>query len=285
MSADRDVTRIVRSWLDEGVTVLPDRVLDEVLDQLPATPQRRASWLAWRFQPVNSSMVRVALVAAAVVVIALVGFQFLGNSDTGGPGATETPQPTATPELPAGGSHVLWDAPGEIQISVTIPDSGWFGDVGSGFITKDNNPDPPAGAGVIVFQGPLYVYGDRCHWATTRPQRPATTVGEILAALEAHGGTPLSSSVGGYDAALIVIRVPDDAEFADCDEGEFRSWVGDPVADNARFHQGPGQMDLVWVVDVNGTPVVIDAGAFDGTTAATMEEIDAIAHSAVFELP
>jgi len=38
MSTDRDTTRIVRSWLDEGVTVLPDRVLDAVLDQVPATP-------------------------------------------------------------------------------------------------------------------------------------------------------------------------------------------------------------------------------------------------------
>ena len=28
MSSDRDTTRIVRSWLDEGVTALPDRVLD-----------------------------------------------------------------------------------------------------------------------------------------------------------------------------------------------------------------------------------------------------------------
>jgi hypothetical protein len=44
MSTDRDTTRIVRSWLEEGVTALPDRVLDAVLDQLPATPQRRAAW-------------------------------------------------------------------------------------------------------------------------------------------------------------------------------------------------------------------------------------------------
>ena len=42
MSTDRDVNRIVRSWLEEGVSALPDRVLDTVLDQLPATPQRRA---------------------------------------------------------------------------------------------------------------------------------------------------------------------------------------------------------------------------------------------------
>jgi hypothetical protein len=46
MSTDRDVTSIVRSWLDEGVTALPDRVLDAVLDQVPATPQRRGPGVA-----------------------------------------------------------------------------------------------------------------------------------------------------------------------------------------------------------------------------------------------
>ena len=35
MSTDRDVARTVRSWLEDGVTTLPDRVLDDVLDQLP----------------------------------------------------------------------------------------------------------------------------------------------------------------------------------------------------------------------------------------------------------
>ena len=49
MSTDRDTTRIVRSWLEEGVTALPDRVLDTVLDQVPATPQRRSWWPARRF--------------------------------------------------------------------------------------------------------------------------------------------------------------------------------------------------------------------------------------------
>ena len=49
MSTERDVTRIVRSWLEEGVTTLPDRVLDTVLDQIPATRQRRAWWPARRW--------------------------------------------------------------------------------------------------------------------------------------------------------------------------------------------------------------------------------------------
>ena len=54
MSTDRDVTRIVRSWLEDGATALPDRVLDTVLDQLPATPQRRAWWPARRLREMNT---------------------------------------------------------------------------------------------------------------------------------------------------------------------------------------------------------------------------------------
>ena len=54
MSTDRDVTRIVRSWLEDGATALPDRVLDNVLDQLPATSQRRAWWPARRLREMNS---------------------------------------------------------------------------------------------------------------------------------------------------------------------------------------------------------------------------------------
>ncbi len=55
MSADRDADRIVRSWLEEGVTTLPDRVLDAVLDQVPATPQRRFTWWpARRLHHMNS---------------------------------------------------------------------------------------------------------------------------------------------------------------------------------------------------------------------------------------
>ena len=63
MSTDRDVTRIVRSWLEDGATALPDRVLDNVLDQLPATPQRRSWWPARRLREMNMP-IRLALVTA-----------------------------------------------------------------------------------------------------------------------------------------------------------------------------------------------------------------------------
>ena len=64
MKPERDTTRIVRSWLENGVTDLPDRVLDPVLDQLAATPQRRHPWQARR-SPRMNNFLKLALVAAA----------------------------------------------------------------------------------------------------------------------------------------------------------------------------------------------------------------------------
>ena len=69
MTAERDTERIVRSWLELGATRLPDHILDGVLDQLPATPQRRPWWPAWRFAQMNVSL-KLAMGAAAIVLVA-----------------------------------------------------------------------------------------------------------------------------------------------------------------------------------------------------------------------
>ena len=93
MSTDRETTRLVRSWLEEGVTTLPDRVLDAVVDQLPATPQRRSWWPAWRFAHVNK-LAPVAIAAGAVLVVAVIGYNLLPKNP--GPG-----NPTAAPSAAA----------------------------------------------------------------------------------------------------------------------------------------------------------------------------------------
>jgi len=100
MSTDRDVTRAVRSWLDEGVTTLPDRVLDAVLDQVPATHQRRSWWPARRFADMNIYAKLVAA-AAAVLMVAVIGYQFLPAR--GGFGG----QPSPSQALLARGTFVV----------------------------------------------------------------------------------------------------------------------------------------------------------------------------------
>jgi hypothetical protein len=112
MSTDREVTRIVRSWLDEGVTTLPDRVLDAVLDQIPATPQRRAWWPARR-RPTLHTYARFGLAAAAFVMVAVAGIGIYANTVGRSSVPTHSSAPSRSP-TPASASNPLvgtWLAP------------------------------------------------------------------------------------------------------------------------------------------------------------------------------
>jgi len=305
MSTDNDVARSLRSWLKESRHEDADRVLDVVFDQIPATPQRRAGWLARRLPEMTSST-RIALAAAAVVVIAVVGYQLVGGSNVGGPTPTPTPQATVTPtasaepsapadgSLPVGSSHVLWDRSSSlgIKIVVTIPAAGWFGDAGEGVLKKNDNADAPDGAGLTVFArtndllvgyGDVYVYGDPCHWASTKPDNPVTTVDEAIAALSGQASrdvsTPVDATYDGYAGKYITLHVPDDAVFSECDEGEFRTLLqGDGAA---LYALDPGQFDLLTVLDVNGQLVIFDVAYYEGTPETVLDEVASIVESAM----
>jgi hypothetical protein len=97
MTAERDVTRIVRSWLEGGVTALPDRVLDRVLDDLPATPQHRSTWSVRRTHRMNAAP-KLAIGTAAVIAVLVAGINLLPR-DAGGVGgpALVSPRPSAPP--------------------------------------------------------------------------------------------------------------------------------------------------------------------------------------------
>jgi hypothetical protein len=294
MSTDRDTTRLVRSWMQEGVTQLPDRVLDSVLDQLPATTQRRSTWWPARRISTMNTTLKFGLAAVVVAVAVLVGLNYLAAPNVGGPGLTEptpppTPEPTPT-STPAGllpeGSHALWDA--GVPMTVTIPAPDWYGEPAGGILIKNDESGAPDGAGMIVFtegEGDLYVYGDPCQWSTTRPDTPAATVDELVAALAAQASrdasAPVDVTVDGYAGKSITLHVPDDAVFSDCDRGEFRTLVMGP--DGARYHQDPGQIDKLWIVDVEGELVVIDIGYYEGTPQSVVDELEAIVASTTFE--
>ena len=98
MSTDRDVTGVVRAWLEEGVTALPDRVLDSVMEQLPATHQRRARRPAWRLN--TMSTFRLAAIAASISVLAVLVGIVPRAIGPGGTNSTASPSPVTTPTLP-----------------------------------------------------------------------------------------------------------------------------------------------------------------------------------------
>ena len=75
MTKHREPDELLEAYLAEGMRVLPDRVVDAVLDEVHRTRQR-AAFGPWRTQRTNSAL-KLVLTAAAVVAVALAGITFL----------------------------------------------------------------------------------------------------------------------------------------------------------------------------------------------------------------
>ncbi len=113
MTTDHDPrTRIVLSWLREDAHENAEQILLRALDEVDATPQRRF-WPAWRSDSMNT-YAKVIAVAAAVLVVAVVGYQFL-PTQSGGSGAQPTIAPSPSPSLLARGTFTAHGITAELD--------------------------------------------------------------------------------------------------------------------------------------------------------------------------
>lgn len=290
-AADRDVNRAIRSWLHEDRHEDASRIAGAVLDRVEATPERRAVWLAWRTPNMNR-FVAIGLGAAAVVIVGVfLGAQLLGSSSPRLPGAGATATPTSTPAafVPVPYQFFNLEAPDAPRMNVTIPTAGW---TTSPFFTKgDEVNNVPEAAILTYLEAPgtgFYVFADPCKHMSTKPETPATTVDEIAAALAAqasrNASEPVDVTVGGYAGKAINLTVPRDVNIDACEGPEFATFAT-TKDDLARYQQGPGQIDDIYIVDVNGTVVIIDAMYRPSTPAELVDEMRGIVESATFTLP
>ncbi|MGZ8822154.1 MAG: hypothetical protein ACXWX1_12635 [Aeromicrobium sp.] len=158
---------------------------------------------------------------------------------------------------------------------------------------------PRAGFGLppvaIQFWDVKEVYGHPCDWNGTLfdPGPGVDDLANALVAIPLRNATePVDVTVGGFEGKYLEWSVPGDMratgdDFLDCDEAspglhDFLSWTGrGPGTD--RYHQGPGQVDLLWILDVNGSRLVIDAFQMPGATQAERDEIRQVVESITFE--
>jgi hypothetical protein len=287
VSTDRDVTRIVRSWLEEGTTALPDRVLDAVLDQLPATPQRRSWWPARRLRQMNASMRLVAAGAAAVIALGVIAITFWPRAGgIASPGSSPSPTQSATVTPTASGVALLDGelAPGtyvfvpctsgpcqtsdeSIHLTIDVP-GGWSGVVPNA-VWLDENAAPGGAALGIGFGGSLP--RDPC--LTTDLIATGSTVDGFANAIAAHpvldATDPVDVSLGGYSGKYIDLQLPSD--LSGC--SEFRPW------EPGIYAQGPDHQWHLWILDVAGTRVVIQAMDYPGTSPQRRAELLAMVES------
>ncbi len=242
--------------------------------------------------------------AAAVVVAVLIGAQLLGSPNIGvgaDPTVTATPEPTPeptpSPSADTGSQIVVADGqeadPEDTYPPLTVAaPAGWGIDDATGVLVS-GTADPPDGALIITFaEREYWIYGDPCHWSTTRPDAPATTVDEVVAALTAQASRdasePVDITVDGYAGKSLTLHVPDDASFDECDDGNFGYWAsidpefGDDGVSPSRHAQAPGQVDTLYILDLDGVIMIIDTSYYAGTPAEDVAGLQAMVESGSF---
>jgi hypothetical protein len=227
MHTDQDVTRLVRSWLRTDEHESATTIVIDVLARVDSIPQHRSSWPVRRNTQMNA-YAKLAIAAAAVLVVAVVGISLLPNGArfSGGPAGSSTASPSQSirpSPFVSGDAQPLeaflqpgtrYAVPGNlVSFSFVVPSAGWtydgawfHGGIGTSeeiimsFYTRSATmnagvfTDPCAHTGLRQFA--RSIDGDA--------QEAASVPG-----LELVGG-PSDTTVDGRAAMVVTKRVPAD---------------------------------------------------------------------------
>jgi hypothetical protein len=210
--------------------------------------------------------------------------------------------PTARPypmfvavSVHAGKTHLIPTGPTPARLTVNLP-GGWEGAGPNLYLKRD--PSGPVGLSIGAYSI-QHVNTFPCRWASdsfTDTAYPPTAAGLALA-LSAFWGqdpnqvpffsnatiAPVSSrprptTIGGHSAWYVEVLIPSVLDFSQCDADQLVLW--ESADGSVRYGLGPGEIDRLWVVDVHGAPVVIDAAlpllASPSDTAELQAVIDSV---------
>jgi hypothetical protein len=185
---------------------------------------------------------------------------------------------TLTGRVLGGGSYPAY--------TVEVSDH-WWTDHGY-FLVRDG----PAVMGVSVWDVGQ-VPRDPCRWSDSLDD-PGPSVDDLVEALVAQAqrdaSPPVAVTLGGYSGRYLEWSVPADAivsgdgDFAGCDPQDehldFVSWLGDGFGE--RWQQVAGQVDRLWVLDVAGQRLVVDATYSPDASEEQRAELEQVVESIRF---
>jgi hypothetical protein len=93
---------------------------------------------------------------------------------------------------------------------------------------------------------------------------------------------PSDVTVGGRPAKHVVLTVPEDVECR-AGDGGFYLWYGDLDNGESRYASALGETLRVWIIDVDGTRLFIEAESYKGAGPEIDQEIQEIVDSIRFE--
>src|SRR6478735_6349175 len=216
---------------------------------------------------------------------ALLAAGLVGCTAEAAPDSAPASAPTTVRPLPSGdgvaplepGRYVfpVMDAAPELLPVVSVPAGFAATDDASGVTVGADAADD--GRMLLIWEIDS-VYSHPCD-ATRRTVAVGPTAADLADALAAQpmrdGTTPAPVTIGGYEGFYVELSVPDDIDVDACPGGKFFSWPG-------RWQQGAGQVDMLWIVDVDGQRVVFDAWALPGASPQERAELQHMVTTATF---
>jgi hypothetical protein len=274
---DNEFDRTARAWLADGPNLMSDRALQFALDEIHNTRQRRSWWPARR-QSRMFTMLRIAAVAGAIL-LAVVGLSLLSSGGRPGPIPSPTASPIALTMSVIGplqpGTHVTAD-PFLARVTFRVP-AGWEGIMGGPYLVDLGKAAQP---GAVSFQIFDTVYADPCDF-TKGPldPLPGPSVDDLATALAGLPSldvtAPTDITIDGYRGKQLTLTAPTD--MTGCTLSPDRNLLTWELPLGARIGMTPGEVDRVWILDVDGQRLVIVApekpGALNDPSKAEVQAV------------
>lgn len=223
----------------------------------------------------------IGLVAVVVVIRAVDDGT---GTQPGGPSTdtTKIPAGQSVPPLPGGtvapGRYVFASSDPGLDAShrITIDVPQGYGNVAGLAVIKSGTSQ--TGVATMVLGA---VFADACRWEGGRldPSTGSPT-DDVVAALASQQGlrvsTPTDVTVDGFAGTYMERRVPARTNLGDCDGAQFRVYL---VPGWGERYLLPGELQQLWILDVDGVPLVVDASLMPGTSAQVRAELDQMVES------
>jgi len=228
----------------------------------------------------RNKKIGVLVVAAALVIGGLVVGVNARRSDDVQPGASgsEPPAVSSTPNHLSSSGDV---EPGTYVVSAIDPD---FDSKNAITVTVPDGYQSFDGWGIMKDEGREWVsasvvgrvYADPCHWRGTATDPPTgRNFNALVLALANQQGldasTPTDVSLAGFAGKRMGRTVPASIDLADCDNTQFRFWLD--TGGGERNSPFTSEHQELWVIDVDGVPLVIEAAWPIGASAQVQAEL------------
>jgi hypothetical protein len=93
---------------------------------------------------------------------------------------------------------------------------------------------------------------------------------------------PVPVTVGGYEGLYMELSVPEGTDVTKCAGGRFDSWVEDGSTHDGRWQQIGGQIDKLWILDVDGDRLTVATAHGPSTRPDAVQELEDMASAVTF---